>query len=94
MLAHQLALAHKLTFDFANRATKQIDPTIVVKLMNLSVRMMDTFQRGLLTIQKLRSGNSQTVTVQHVHVHGGQTVVAGSMQTGGQQKTRGPSDKG
>ena len=54
---------------------------------------MDTFQGGLLTIQKLRSGNNQTVTVQHISITGGQTVVAGTMQTGAIQKPEGPEVK-
>lgn len=87
MLAHQLALAHRMCFELAQRAAKQQDPLISIKLTNASARMMDTFQRGLLTIQKLRSGNSQTMTVQHVHVHGGQAVVAGTMQAGGPQRS-------
>ena len=45
--------------------------------MNVSARLMDTFQGGLLTIQKLRTGNNQTVTVQHVSITGGQTVITG-----------------
>lgn len=93
MLAHQMALSHKLALDFANRAVAQTDPIMTIKLANVGAKLMDTFQRGLLTIQKLRSGNSQTVTVQHTHVHaGGQALVAGSMQTGGQPKIRGESE--
>ncbi len=54
----------------ANRAAQQTDPLITIKLMNLSAKLMETFQRGLLTVHKLRSGNSQTVTVQHIQVNG------------------------
>lgn len=93
MLAHQLALAHKLVFDLANKATQHTDPITAIKWMNLSARMMDTFQGGLLAIQKLRSGNSQAITVQHINVQGGQTVVAGTMQTGGQAEAPGGADK-
>jgi hypothetical protein len=92
MLAHQLALAHKIAFDGATRAAKASDPVIAIKWANLSAKFMDTFQKGLLTIQKLRSGGTQTVTVhtmQHIAVQGGQTLVAGSMQTGGSQKIDG-----
>ena len=83
MLAHQLALAHRLAFDFANKGTGHKDPAIAIKWLNLSARMMDTFQGGLLAIQKLRSGNTQTVQVQHVSITGGQTVLAGTLQTAG-----------
>ena len=37
-------------------------------MMNASARMMDTYQHGLLTIAKVRSGGKQTVVVQHVNV--------------------------
>jgi len=83
MLAHQMALAHELAFRFANRALATEDAMAAPKYGILAARLMDTFQRGVLAIQRLRSGNTQTVTVQHVHVHGGQTVVAGTMQAGG-----------
>lgn len=83
MLGHQLALAHKLSFQFANRAVDQRDPADTARYMNLSIRLMCAYQQGLLTIQKLRSGNSQTVTVQHVHVSGGQALITGAVQAGG-----------
>jgi hypothetical protein len=83
MLGHQLALAHKLSFEFANRAVDQRDPAVTARYMNVSIRLMGAFQQGLLTIQKLRSGNAQTVTVQHVHVSGGQALITGTVQAGG-----------
>ena len=82
MLGHQLALAHKLSFQFANRAADHRDPAMTAKYMNLSIRLMCAYQQGLLTIQKLRSGNAQTVTVQHVHVSGGQALITGAVQAG------------
>ena len=42
MLAHQMALSHKLAFDFANRAVAQTDPTMTIKLANVSAKLMDT----------------------------------------------------
>jgi hypothetical protein len=42
--------------------------------------MMATFQQGLLTLQRLRTGGTQRVIVQHVNVNeGGQAVVAGEV---------------
>ncbi len=42
-----------------------------------STRMIEAFQRGLLTLERLRDGGKQTVVVQHVAVsEGGQAVVA------------------
>jgi hypothetical protein len=56
---------------------------LLAKYMNISVRLMGAFQQGLLAVQKLRSGNTQTVTVQHVHVSGGQALITGTVQAGG-----------
>jgi hypothetical protein len=50
------------------------------RLANAIGRLMSTYQQGLLTVQRLRSGGKQTVVVQHVHVNeGGQAVVAGKV---------------
>jgi len=46
------------------------------RLMNASARMMETYQRALLTHERLRNGGKQTVVVQHVTIgQGGQAVV-------------------
>ena len=92
MLGHQLALAHKLSFEFANRAVDQRDPAVTARYMNISIRLMGAYQQGLLTIQKLRSGNTQTVTVQHVHVSGGQALITGTVQAGGTAADMGGSE--
>ena len=64
------------------------------RLASASARMMTAFQQGLLTLQRLRTGGQQVVTVQHVQVNeGGQAVVAGSVESGARKrKTRGPAD--
>jgi hypothetical protein len=52
-----------------------------------AARMMKTFQRGALTLERLRNGGRQTVVVQHVAVgDGGQAVVAGAVTQGGNAK--------
>jgi hypothetical protein len=49
--------------------------------------MMETYQRALLTLDRLRNGGKQTVVVQHVAVaNGGQAVVAGTMNPGERRK--------
>jgi hypothetical protein len=46
--------------------------------------MMDAFQKGTLALHKLRTGGTQTVTVQHVNVSdGGRAVVTGGINAGG-----------
>jgi hypothetical protein len=53
---------------------------------------MSVFQDGLLTLQRLRTGGNQTVTVQHVNVAPGGQAVIGNVQAGG-SKRRGRDTK-
>ena len=56
-------------------------------MMNASARMMESFQHGLLTIAKVRSGGQQTVVVQHVNVgDGGRAMVAGQVKLRGKRR--------
>jgi hypothetical protein len=61
-----------------------------VRLAGAISRMSSTFQQGLVTVQRLRSGGQQVVTVQHVQVNeGGQAIVAGKMKAGGGRRRKG-----
>ena len=51
--------------------------------LNAAARLMSVFQDGALTLQKLRTGGSQVVTVQHVSVAPGAQAVIGNVSTGG-----------
>lgn len=84
MLAHQMTLAHNVTFEMGERLRNERDPIETQRLVNSMARMMTAFQSAMVTLQRVRSGGRQTVTVQHVQVsNGGQAVVAGAMNTGG-----------
>ena len=83
MLAHQMALAHKAYFRVMESALEQRDPVEMARLINAGCRLMTTFQQGLLAINRVHNGGHQTVTVQHVNINGGQTVVTGNLQPGG-----------
>ena len=49
--------------------------------------MMDVYQAGCLTLQKLKTGGTQRVLVQHVNVGaGGQAVVAGRVDRGSRRR--------
>ncbi len=99
MLAHQLGAAHKLAMTFASRSLKNLsesDNAITlhskeyyslesIRASNASARMMDSFQKGLMALHKLRTGGNQTITVQHINVKdGGQAVVTGALDTRGE----------
>ncbi len=83
MLAHQLAVAHKAALEITDKATLMQNVTEKVRMLNLACRMMETFQKGLLTIQKLRTGGEQTINVQHVHVSAGGQAIVGGVKMGG-----------
>ncbi len=97
MLAHQLATAHVSAMKLSAEMKKQVDHALATRgpgenerailnatrLAGAVGRMMGTYQQGLLTLQRLRTGGRQTVVVQHVQVNdGGQAVVAGKLATG------------
>lgn len=63
---------------------RQIANVEAARSTNAAARGSEVYQRGMLTIDRLRNGRQQSVLVQHVNVgHGGQAVVAGAMKAGG-----------
>ena len=81
MLAHQAAACHKIALDLL-AAAEQYRPTGTAtekreRLMvdaqtrhfNTACRLMDTFQRSIATLQKLRTKGQEVVSVQHVIIH-------------------------
>jgi hypothetical protein len=96
MLAHQLAVIHVLAMKTGTRALEfekrqgaygegfaQADSVELGRLSNAMSRLSSTFQEGLLTMQRLRSGSSQTVTVRHITVQAGAQAVIGNVKAGG-----------
>src|SRR5215203_2089779 len=98
MLAHQMAALHssimKLTAQL-NRCIEHMERehhhekreranVQGTRLAGTIARMSGAFQGAVTTMQRLRSGGTQRVIVQHVTVNeGGQAVVAGKVKTGG-----------
>jgi hypothetical protein len=90
MLAHQLALAHSAAFKFMDRATGYLQRAAqdgaaaveAARLTNAAVRLMTTYQQGMLTLQRLRTGGTQVVQVQHLTVAEGAQAIVGNV-TGG-----------
>jgi hypothetical protein len=84
MLAHQMAAAHKAALDLLAKSAEQRNTVEQARLANTAARLMDCYQRGMLTLNRIRTGGRQFVTVQHVRVgEGGQAVITGNVQTGG-----------
>jgi len=105
MLVHQMSAAHRVSLQLMNRASGLISQTSydprtteslnqqASKLFNSSIRMMNSFQQGLLTLNKIRNGGNQTVTVQHVSVSDGGQAVIGNLGSGDRTR-QGTNQKG
>jgi hypothetical protein len=84
MLTHQMAAAHKAALDLLAKSAQQRNTVEQARLANTAARLMDTYQRAMLTLKRYRSDGRQIVTVQHVKVaDGGQALIAGAVNTGG-----------
>ena len=70
MLTHQLAAAHKRALELIGESAQTTDPDIACKKAKVAAKMMDAFSRAALTLQRLQTGASQVVTVQHVQING------------------------
>lgn len=81
LLAHELALAHKIAFDQANRASLERDPKMEIKRLQLAARMMTTAQEAAVTLQKIKGGGTHNLVVQHVHVEAGGQAVVGNVRS-------------
>lgn len=68
------------------------DQTEACRCLNTAARLMSTFQDGLVTLQRRRTGGKQVVTVQHVNVESGAQAVINNVQTRG-AKRRGSKSK-
>jgi hypothetical protein len=74
MAAHQLAVAHKTALMLIDKATFAQVTVDKTALLNAACRMMDSYQRGMLRMQKING--EQAITMQVVTVtDGGQAIV-------------------
>lgn len=80
LIAHEIALAHKLAMEQGSRASHARDPEMEIRHINAAARMMAMAQQGMLTLQKIKGGGSQSIVVQHVHVEAGGQAVVGDVQ--------------
>jgi hypothetical protein len=103
ILAHQLAVAHEaslrlmdraLSYEAGGRSMREGDSIEACRLANSAARLMSCFQDGIAALQRLRTGGTQTVTVQHVNVASGGQAVVGNVQTQGPRRQGGKSQNG
>jgi len=101
MLAHQMTAAHELMMKSANSAMHELERlndkqkigryhqeegVEYQRLVNSTAKLMNAFSNHYLTLQKVRSGGNQTMTVQHVHVNDGGQAVIGNINKGAIEK--------
>jgi hypothetical protein len=89
--------SERMTLGFnASPSCRQLRETFrnvrACRLAGAISRLSATYQQGLLTLQRKRTGGNQHVTVKHIHqqvnvTEGGQAVVAGDTVT------RGPGER-
>jgi hypothetical protein len=99
MLAHQMAVAHEAAMRMMDRGlsyehSRSGDQVEACRCINAAARLMGAFNDAALTVQRLRTGGSQTVTVQHVTVTQGGQAVIGNVQAGGHKRRRGTTKNG
>ena len=70
MLTHQLAAAHKRALELMAESAQSKDAEVACKKVKVAAKMMDAFSRAALTLERLQTGASQVVTVQHLQVNG------------------------
>ena len=78
MLLDQMTAVHQLSMFFLAKSFKESD-TEAVNSANCAVKLINAFQDGALTLNKLRTGGKQTVIVKHQNVtvsEGAQAVIA------------------
>ena len=92
MLCHQMAAVHMAGMEMLVRMQEavRLPPVELARLTNATARLFEVYQSGCLTLQKLKTGGTQRVVVQHQQLvqvgPGGQAVVAGKV---GGSRTRG-----
>jgi hypothetical protein len=95
MLCHQMAGVHFAAMRLLEEsATPNLPPGEVARFTNAAARLIDVYQSGCLTLQKLKTRGTQRVLVQYQQVNvgdGGQAVVAGRI--GGGSRNRGKGGK-
>jgi hypothetical protein len=99
MLVHEMAVLHRGMMKAATRMNEKLYAAAgrdegrreaanvrACRLAGAISRLSATYQQGLLTLQRKRTGGNQHVTVKHIHqqvnvTEGGQAVVAGETVT-------------
>jgi hypothetical protein len=83
MLAVQMAATHVQALALLERAKRAQHLPQFEANGNMAVKLLRTFTAQTEGLAKLRRGGSQTVRVEHVHVHAGGQAIVGNVSTPG-----------
>jgi hypothetical protein len=78
-----MAVLHSTAMAYAGKASLQADPQTAVKMLNLSLRAMETFQRDMLTLKRYRATGEQKIVIERVNIEGGGQAMIGNVHPGG-----------
>lgn len=82
MICHQMAAAHRHAMRLLAESEAQRDSVEKCRMATTASKLMDAFSRAATALQRLQTGSSQVVTVQHVQINGGQTAIVGNIRGG------------
>ena len=82
MICHQMAAAHKHAMRLLGESERERDSIEKCRMATTASKLMDAFSRAAVALQRLQTGSSQVVTVQHVQINGGQTAIVGNFRGG------------
>ena len=85
MLAHQMAVAHKLVMEQMGQVCYEENARDQTKRLNAAARCMAVYQQGLLALHKVRQNGQQRITVQYVNVSNGSQAVIGNVERAGRK---------
>jgi hypothetical protein len=75
MLAHHMAAAHKHAMRLLGDSEKQNDNAEKCRMVVTASKLIEAFSKAATTLNKLQNGGNQTVTVNHVQINGGQSII-------------------
>jgi hypothetical protein len=80
MICHQRAAAHKHAMRLIAESSNERNSVEKCRMATTASKLMDAFSRAATVLQRLQTGASQVVTVQHVQINGGQTAIVGNFR--------------
>lgn len=80
MLCHLMAMAYKGSMEVMRKAYLEDDVVIQSHRLKSSSKMIDSFSRAMLTMQKVKNGGNQHIVVQHLNVSEGGNALIGIVE--------------